>query len=219
MEQKGVYRRPTFLVVVPTFGMVSIKYHVAAQRLQAPVNSTIASMVIEGEEIGAARNRALQYCLSLNGSMPENIFFFGDDMIPEWWHLIRLWEEMRKGQWDILSALYFMKMDDVPTPILWREEITGPMREGEHYQLGDVVESDIAGMDFTLINPHILSKLEPPYFKTSFTSSDDQYKNDAVSIFTEDAYFCKKVRDVGGRIGVHTGVRVAHLNIKTGELY
>lgn len=210
----GTHKRPTFLKVLPTFGKLDVAFHVAAQRLIMPVNALVNAMTIVGEEVGAARQKACDYILNMN-PRPEYLFFFGDDMIPQFDALINLWEIMRKETWDVLAALYYIKSDWMPIPILWRDEIPGVLEEGVHYTLGETVEADICGMDFTLIRPEILEKMEPPFFKTGPTT----FEGGGVWVHTEDAYFVRKVKDAGGRVGVATSVRVAHLDVYSGELY
>jgi hypothetical protein len=212
---KGSHKRPDILVAIPTLGMVHIAFHVAAQRLQVPTNAKLESMIIINKEVGEARDEVAKYVVQKpKEQRPDYIFFLGDDMLPEWNHLIMLYDIAVTENWDVLSALYYIKQDP-PTPILWREGIVGTLKEGVHYKLGETVVSDIAGMDFTLIKPDILDKIEPPRFKTGPT----QNETGGVWSHTEDAWFCKKVKEAGGRIGVATSVRVGHMKIDTGEVF
>ncbi|HDK42879.1 MAG TPA: hypothetical protein ENG87_05850 [Candidatus Pacearchaeota archaeon] len=212
---KGTHKRPTFLVAIPTFGMVHISFHIAAQRLQMPTNAAIESIVTIKKEIGEAREYIINYYLSKSDDIrPDYLFFLGDDMLPPWDALINLHHIMTTENWDVLSGLYYIKQDP-PKPILWRDGIVGHLQEGVHYKLDETVISDIAGMDFTLIKPDILKKINPPYFRTGPTLTD----TGGVWTHTEDAWFCKKVKEAGGRIGVATSIRIGHININTGEIY
>lgn len=208
----GDHKRIYICIGLPSFATVPIEFHVASQRLQMPVNARVESIVTIGEEIGDARNYIANSCMSFNPP-PEHLFFIGTDMIPSWDALLILWQEMKKGKWDVLGGLYFLK-NDPPTPILWREEIPGYLEEGVHYKAGEVVSSDICGMDFTLIKTDIFKKLALPYFQTGPEMTDR-----GLWVYTEDAYFCRKVKEAGGRIGVHTGCRVGHLDTNTGMIY
>lgn len=212
---RGAHRRATFLKVLPTFGTIDVAYHVAAQRLIMPVNALVESFTIVGKEVGEARNEAVHFWRS-RSPKPEFLFFFGDDMIPHYDSLIKLWEIMRTESWDVLAGHYYIKQDFYPIPILWREEIPGYLREGEHYQPGETVDTDICGLDFTLIRPEILEKIEPPWFKTGPTKMNDR---GGVWCHTEDAWFVRKIKDAGGRVGVATSVRVGHLEVSTGEIF
>lgn len=216
-QLQGDFKRPTFLKVLPTFGKLDISFHVAAQRLMMPANALVEALTIVGEEVGIARNKAMEKVLNLPEShRPDFIFFYGDDMIPGYDALLKLWDIARKDPtWDILACLYYIKQDVYPVPILWRDEIPGFLEEGKHYQLGETVASDICGMDFTLIRPKIFEKIIPPWFKTGPTET----ATGGVWLHTEDAWCVRKVKDAGGKIGVATSVRVGHLDIRTGEIY
>lgn len=218
---KGTHKRPTFLVGIPTLGIVSINFHIAAQRLQMPVNALVESMVVINEEIGNAREQMAQYYISLPESKrPQYLFFLGDDMLPEWDSLINLWKAMKDSSYDVMAGLYYLKSDP-PVPILWKTEIDGQLEEGKHFKLGEIVDSDICGMDFTLIRPEALRKMKPPYFLTGPTpaTDDEGNKTGGVWTHTEDAYFCRKLIEAGGKVGVHTGVRIGHMDIHTGQIY
>lgn len=214
--QGSGHKRPTMTVGIPTFGMVPIEFYISSQRMLTPINARMENIIIRGEEVGVAREMIAQRVLkSLNPS--EFILFLGDDMIPHWDALVLLYEEAVKGNWDVLGALYFIKQDGaIPMPILWRDDVVGYLKEGIHYNLGEVAISDIVGMDFTLVRTDSLKKMQPPYFKTGPTENT---QNKAVWYHTEDSWFCRKAKAAGLKIGVHTGVRVAHLDIKTGEVY
>lgn len=223
--QHGNRRRPTFLVCLPTFGKIDIAHHVASQRLMPPVNATLESMVEVSEEVGVARQKFLQFFL--NNSKAEILFMIGDDMIPEWDAFIRLWKIFTQEDWDVLSAFYFLKQEP-PEPILRREGIIGALEEGVHYKLGETVLSDLAGMDFIMMRRSFLEKMVKeipgPYFRTSFANFDTTIEEEikemgGVSYHTEDAYFCRKVKQANGKIGVATSVRVGHLDVNTGVIY
>jgi hypothetical protein len=220
----GTHKRITILVGFPTgvsecprcgqhLDMLPVAFHIASQRLQTPVNSRIEAITTSATEVGEARDYIAK-CLVAMNPRPEFLFFIGDDMIPQWDALIRLWQSMQTMDYDVLGALYYLKQDP-PTPILWRKEIAGPLMENVHYKPGEIVDSDICGMDFTLIRSSIFDKIQPPYFKTGPTEFEDK----SLLVHTEDAWFCQKVFQAGGRVGVHTGVRVGHLNTKTGVVY
>jgi hypothetical protein len=42
---------------------------------------------------------------------------------------------------------------------------------------------------------------------------------DGVVLHTEDVWFYDQAKNLGAKIGVHTGVRVSHLDVKTGLIY
>lgn len=218
---KGTHKRATFLVGIPTFGMVSIDWHIAAQRLQMPVNALVESMVIKNMEVGEAREQMAQFYMSIpEAKRPQFLFMFGDDMMPTWDALINLWQDFKDSDYDVMAGLYYLKSDP-PIPILWKTEIDGPLMPDKHFKMGDIVDSDICGMDFTLIKPSAFKRIKPPYFLTGPSKATDKKGNETGGVWThtEDAYFCRKVLQAGGKVGVHTGVRVGHLDVNTGQIY
>ncbi len=223
--------RPHILTCIPTFGTVSIEFVTAFGRLQFPVNGICPSMIIKGQEIGMARNSFVQKVLEME-PRPEFLFMFGDDMLPKWDAAVTLFEEISKGEFDCLAALYYWK-GNPPVPLTWREDRVGRPIPGVHYQIGEVIECDTVGMDFTFIRVSALEKMTYPYFQTGPGQSEmnqaqkdlnwlgwgDVANSKGVTLYTEDVFFCRKFRAAGGRVGCHTGVRVGHLDIKNGIVY
>jgi len=214
----GIHTRATFLMAIPTLGTVPIEFMVAFSRMQFPVNCRAESFIIKGMEVGVARNYAVERYLAMS-PRPEYLLFIGDDMLPPWNSLLMLYEEMKSSKWDILSGLYYMKAPNtLPIPVMWRDEIKGLMKDGEHFNTNEVIRVDVAGMDFTLIKGDVFDKLgKAPWFKTA-DSLDMVNEKGCITVFTEDVYFCKKVKEAGLKIGVHTGVRCGHL-LSSGEVF
>lgn len=215
------HRRASLIIAIPTLGMVPIEFVVGFSRLQMPVNGSAESFVVIGMEVGKARNHVVEQILQKPiESQPRYIFFIGDDMIAPWDGLIRLHEEAEKGGWDCLTGLYYWK-GEPPTPLAWRDDHVGRMLPGRHFGVGEVVWVDVTGMDFTLLRTETLRKIEPPWFQTGpgHVSGLAGGTGEGVVVYTEDVFFCKKLKQVGGTVGVHSGVRVGHLDIKTGMVY
>jgi hypothetical protein len=211
----GAHRRSHIVVAIPTLGMVPIEFVVGFGRLQFPVNGVAENIVVKNMEVGDARNYVVREILKRpKDQRPKYIFFIGDDMIPPWDGLLKLHEEMESGQWDWLTGLYYWK-GEPPTPLTWRDDHIGRLIPGVHFKVGEVIWVDLTGLDFTLLKVETLEKIDPPWFKTGPDVSSDK----RIVRYTEDVYFAKKMKKVGGRIGVHTGVRVAHIDVKSGMIY
>lgn len=221
----GGHRRPHIeMCVLCENGMMPSKFWLASSRLAMPINGQVSLQMIEGFEVGIARNMAVEEVLKRpEKDQPRYLFFFGDDMIPAYDGMIKLHEEIEQGEWDCLTGLYYMK-GDPPTPLTWRDDRVGRLRPGRDFQKGEVIWVDLTGLDFTLLRTSMLRKMEkefgPPYFKTGPSTRRDE-NNSLVGIVThtEDTWFYGRVKKLGGTIGVHTGVRVGHYNKNTGALY
>ena len=215
---EGGYVRPSFMIGLPSLGTVSMKFCMAFNRLQIPVNSATTALYVERMEVGVARNFIAQEYMKAD-PRPKYLFFLGDDMLPSWDALIKLWDEMEKGTWDVLSALYYLKSEP-PSPLIRRINVHGALVPGVHFKVGEVVDCDSTGMDFCLIKPEVFENITYPYFKTGYDYTPiDQNGNGNVLQYTEDSYFLRKVREAKMRIGVHTGVRVSHYDNKTGMIF
>lgn len=216
--REGSHRRPSFLMGLPSFGTVPIEFCVAVMRLASPMNCISQMMMVKRFEIGAARDEIARYYVA-QSPRPSYLFFLGDDMLPPWDGLIKLWDTMEEGHWDILSGLYYLKTEP-PTPVMWRANNEGHMRAGIDFKVGEVVSVDICGLDFCLIRPEVFEAIEPPYFQTQVTFKEsDALGNGAMYKSTEDGYFLRKAKAAGKRVGVHTGIRVSHIDVKTGMVY
>lgn len=222
----GSHQRCSIMCTVLTLGMVPIEFVVGFGRMQMPINGQIFQHILKGIEVGKARNLAVEYMLRMpKESRPKWLFFLGDDMIPPWDGFVKLYDEAEKNQWDVLTGLYYWK-GEPPTPLVWRDDHIGRMVPGRDFKVGDVIWVDMTGLDFTLIRTSMLEKMEPPYFKTgpslrtSIPKSSGEYVDPkSIVMHTEDVWFYNKVRKLEGKIGVHTGVRVAHIDVKSGMIF
>lgn len=213
----GTHRRANILTCIPTLtGMVPIEFVVAFGRLQMPIGGLMESSIIKGMKIDQARNYFVEYVLSRpKDNRPEYLFFLGDDMLPPWDGLVKLYHEMMEGDWDCLTGLYYWK-GEPPRALAWRDGVVGGLVPGEHFQIGEIVSVDITGMDFTLLKVSTLEKIKPPWFQTGPSKKEGE---EGIALYTEDVFFCRKLAAMGGKVAVHSGVRVAHLDIKTGIIY
>lgn len=225
----GPHSRCSIMCAVLTLGMVPIEWVVGFGRMQMPINGQVFQHIIKGKEVGIARDMAVQHVMEIpKGDRPKWLFFLGDDMIPPWDGFVRLYEEAELNKWDCLTGMYFWK-GEPPTPLIWRNDHIGRMVPGRDFKVGDVVWCDMTGLDFTLIRVSMLERIQEelggPFFKTGPTKRavmpfDLKGPDDgSILMHTEDVWFYSKVRALGGKIGVHTGVRVSHINSKTGMIY
>lgn len=208
----GTHRRPHIVVGIPSFGMVPIEFLIAFGRLQMPVNGLSQIITTKGLEVGHARNYIVEQIMNMK-ERPPFMLFLGDDMLPPWDGVIRLYEKMEEEKWDVLTGLYYIKQEP-PVPLTWRDDHVGRLLPKRDYELGECLWVDVTGLDFTMIRMSIFDEIEKPYFATGPTSVDQ-----GVVVHTEDVWFLKKLKEKKKRVGVHTGVRVAHLDVKSGMIY
>lgn len=224
----GCHQRCHIMMAIPTLGMVPIEFMFAAMRMQMPMNGQVFQHVVKGMEVGKARNKAVEAIMMMpKKERPKYLFFLGDDMLPEWDAFVRLYEAMESEQWDMLTGLYYLKSEP-PTPLMWRDNIVGAMQPGRDFKVGDNVRVDMTGLDFTLIRVSLLEQITDPWFKTGPSLRqildekdvlEPHISQESVAAHTEDAWFMKKGKALGAKMGVCTSVRVSHLDVKTGNIY
>lgn len=222
----GAHQRCHIMMAIPTLGMVPIEFMFAAMRMQMPMNGQIYQHIVKGMEVGVARNKAVEAIMTMKKEeRPRYLFFLGDDMLPEWDAFVRMYEAMEAEQWDMLTGLYYLKSEP-PTPLMWRENIVGAMKPGRDFIVGERVRVDMTGLDFTLIRVSLLESMEGPWFKTGPSLRvlldgvlEPHIQQESVTAHTEDAWFMKKAKVLEAKMGVHTGVRISHMDVKTGNIY
>jgi hypothetical protein len=212
---QGGHVPSTFLLAIPTFGTVPIEFVMAFGRMQMPMSSYCESLIAKGMEVGVARDYIAEKYQKMN-PRPLYLLFVGDDMLPPWNALLILYEEMKTDRWDVLSGLYFKKSMP-PEPLIYRNDIAGPLEEGVHYRDGEVIHVDRTGLDFTLIRHNVFDVLgedSRPWFKTGPTQDGEN-----LCPHTEDTWFYDKCRAAGLKVGVHTGCKVGHFLKATQEVF
>lgn len=222
----GSHQRCHIMVAIPTLGMVPIEFVVGFGRLQMPINGQVFQHIVRGFEVGDARNRCVKDLLAMpKKDRPKWLFFYGDDMVPAYDGFVKLYEEASRNNWDCLTGFYYWK-GEPPTPLTWRDNHIGRLIAGKDFNVGEVIEVDMTGLDFTLIRTSLLEEMEPPYFKTGPSLRKDIPKaietyinNESVVQHTEDVWFYGKAKKLGAKVGVHTGVRVGHFDHRSGLMY
>lgn len=222
----GSHQRCQIMTNIITLGVVPIEFVVGFGRLQMPINGQVFQHIVKGFEVGRARNQCVENVLKIpKGDRPKWMFFYGDDMIPAYDGFVRLYEEATQNNWDCLTGLYFWK-GEPPTPLTWRDDHIGRLLPGRDYKIGDVITVDLTGLDFTLIKTSLLEEMDGPWFKTGpslrgeMPQALSHYANpESIVLHTEDVWFYGKAKRLGAKIGVHTGVRVAHIDVKSGMIY
>lgn len=200
------------LIAIPTRGMIHCKVIINWKSMLMPLNSQISNLFIEGMEVGYARNKSIE--LLLDNPNNNYILFLDDDVIVPSDLLLRLFRGITEEGYDIISGLYHQK-NNLKTPLAFKDidTILHPISKDEELS-EKLFEVDIVPMGCTLIKKSVFNKLQMPYFKT-VVETDGKYSNS----ITEDVYFCRKAKEAGLKIGIHTGLRCGHLMTSTGIIY
>ena len=209
MSRKERKAPPFYITCVPTFGLVSMRWHHFMSGLATPMAAAGSLLSPQRLEVGVARNMCVEAALAAP-KKPDFLLFVDDDCLPPWDGFIRLHE---RGL-PIVAGMYFLKQRP-SYPLLWRNERMGYLRPGIDFKEGDLVEVDGTGCGFLLVRTEVFEAIERPWFKTGPTLSDVEDRGR----HTEDAFFFEKARAAGFKVFVDTAVRVGHEDRATGKVW
>ena len=194
---------------VPTFGMVSIRWHAHLMQLQNPMNRSVFHGYGLGFEVGQARNYLVDQALSWAnsaGHTVSHVFFVDDDVLVPPYALSVLLSRKRP----IVSGLYYAKTEH-PQPLLFHDASVGV---AERIPRNQVVDCYAHGMGCTLIELRVFRELLdkglveyeefngqrlPQFFKTTRDGLSRDTATGAPVIVneTEDVHFLKLARQIG----------------------
>jgi len=115
-----------------------------------------------------------------------------------------------KRGYDAVSGLYSVKLDP-PVPMAFGDPVIPndftPRRVSAAIRDKRVIEVNGIAMGCAVWRKETFRQVSRPWFATEDGT-------------TQDIYFCKKAKkEVGARFGVHCGVKVGHLDVKTGQVF
>ena len=229
---------------VPTFGMVSIRWHMCMLSLGMPMNvpSTLFSVI--GAEIGDARNEIVQRALAFEHPKTKarisHLFFVDDDCLLSTSALRQLYDHRKP----IMAGVYYSKASP-SEPLILTKKYGGVARD---FRLGDVIPCYAHGMGCTLIELDVFRQMyaqgvvevtDRPchqcngpgclgcfqtgkvirwFYTTKANVVVDEYGPD-FRYETEDCYFCERAIQAGFQPCVDTGVFAFHYDKDCGEAY
>lgn len=201
--QKKTGPREFIAMGLPTFGVVNIGWAMRAfGMLRIPMNRTMRHYIVEGNEVGLARNEIVARVLdSEDESMVcSHIFFVDDDVLLHPDSLLKLHQDDRP----IVSGLYFSK-SSVPEALVLMEEGTA-----RKWAPGEIVDCWAHGMGLTLIKAEVFRRMRdeldlgkdeegnPCWFRT--TRDAMLVRPDGAPAMmnqTEDVYFLRQAAKLG----------------------
>ena len=128
------------------------------------------------------------------------LLFIDDDMVFDKAALSTLRDDEAGWGFDILTALYTSRHGSF-MPVVLSLDDAGEYHVEIDRICGKPVSVDSAGLGFTMIRREVFAGMRPDkpgfYFQWS-------------TVEGEDTYFCSRAREIGARIGCHTGVSVGH---------
>jgi hypothetical protein len=214
-------------LAVPSFGMVSMRWHAHMLQLKNPLNRSVFHGYGLGMEVGQARNHLIQQAMNWQndiGHTVSHVFFVDDDVLIPPYALDVLLSRNRP----IVAGLYYAKSES-PQPLILMEPSGGVL---QRIPRNTVVECYAHGMGCTLIEMRVFRDLLasglierdangiPQFFKT--TRDQLIVKDGQAPVIyneTEDVYFLKRAAQLGFQPAVDTGVFSFHWDQKQGVAY
>ena len=190
------------MIAVPSFGTLDVEFVARLYGLGLPVNADVTRAYPCGMLVADARNRAVAGAIEREC---EYVFFLDYDVLPPADALTRLIAR----DTPMVGGLYFTKAKP-PWPLV----LTGGHSTMD-WTPGDLVQVDATGMGCMLLRVDLLEKLEPPWFDTGASLTDEGRE-----WHTEDTYFFKRVREeLGLSPYVDTGISCVHKDLLTGDRF
>lgn len=205
----------------PRLAPITTQWHRARMALVTPTNFNVIQIIVDGLEVGHARNEAVRGVLQ-HDPMPEFLFFLDYDVIPSCDAIQKLHLRARHfPEHDIFAGVYCSK-SDLPEPLIYKGNGVGPFWD---WTIGDLLTEEITGvhMGLTLIRSSLLKRMAAADVGPLFLTVDERIIDEKglhTKRGTEDLYFCDRaVNEFGARILVDTSVLAGHIDNGSGRIY
>ena len=183
---------------------VSPWWAVSLATMDWPMGIDINYCIVEGMEVGEARNRIAEEALRAG---TKYLWFLDDDTAPPRHAAKKLITVLQQEPDVAVCGGIYCTKSDVPEPIVQEK-----LRDGVfwNWKPGDVFDCEGMGTGCMMIRVDAFNKVERPWFKTVDTIDygAGEYKQ------TDDLYFCDKLVKLGMRIVAHGGVLPVHWDVK-----
>lgn len=189
------------MIAVPSRGTVRIEFAASLVAQGMPSNFTRVLRVIPGLSVEEARNVAAREALEMD---TEYLFFLDDDILAPNQTITRMVRILEnEPEYDLVSAVYPLKSPEAE-PAVYRDDRPGPYWG---WTFNEVFEIDSCGMGACMIRTSALKKISEPWFAWVETADG----KDSAEV-GEDIYFCRKLKEAGGRLLADGGILCGHID-------
>ena len=205
MPTKDYLDRVGLMIGVPLSGNLLVPdWAFAFHALTPPMNYNLRYGYVKNLPVDQARNTLIQMALKDNC---EFIFFVDEDVTPPN-HALRqlLFTARHYPKAAIIGGIYCHK-DPPAAPMVFRGNGAGPYWD---WKIGELFDVTGIGMGCTLIRTEVLKDIDSPWFVTVDDSSKHLDGINSSEQWTEDLYFCQKVRKAGWDIMADASVICEH---------
>lgn len=199
---RQVLNGPAIMCLLPTRGAISVE---TVQSLSRTDRLTVMLQGVARKPVDIARNELASITRSAIKTAPFTplggwfILWIDDDA---WWRagtLLRAVQALYEHPEIDLLAGWFGPRSPKSCPAVRREDGSWP-RPGVDCQWGDIVEIARTGFHFVLHRAALFDAMPSEPF--TLEEGDE----------AEDFAFCRRAREAGKRLWVHTGLEIAHID-------
>jgi hypothetical protein len=205
--KKTEKKRCGVLIGIPTRGQCRIEWATTLRLLNDPLSLTWGIRTCTNEQIDTARN-SLVYEAREQGA--DYLFFLDDDTLIQPASLFKLTYDMEQfPEADVVTAICPTRSNP-PAPTIFKD--TEGYHKGPYWDwtFGEVFEITACGFPATLVRMSAFEKVDPPWFLNTRGRVNGKEG--------EDTYFCRKLREAGGRIFADGGLLCGHIG-EDGTVY
>lgn len=183
---------------------------VACMTIDWPGGLDFNLRIVEGMRVDDARNMIVEEAIKAGA---KYIWFIDDDTLPPRHACKKLLRVLQQDPEAMVCAGIYCSKTDLPEPWVWTEP-----RNGVYWgwKLGDIFDCELIATGCMMIRAELFKHLEKPWFKEVDTIDTEKGEGQR---WTDDLYFCDKVRKAGFRIVAHGGVLPIHWDRKTKAAY
>jgi GT2 family glycosyltransferase len=209
MLLKGdTYHDRSHAIITPSRGVVHAEVYGAHLSMrQVPGSVKSIRVVVTGDEVGVAYNRAIRTILDYKERF-RYIITLEDDMLPPELGFEQLIASIEAHpEMAGVSGLYYTKHENkVPLVLGFPDRPQdGSMRSIPTDDPNAFIECNIIPQGFGIFRADLYRELPFPWYVTTRE--------------TQDVTFCRKARDKGYRFAVDCSIRCGHLDLSTGKVY
>lgn len=188
-------------IAVPSMDSVPAIFAQSLSMLQKPEGCECAISFQIGSLIYNSRNALAKKAIELDA---DYIFWLDSDMLFEPDTLIRLFNEMQEKDLNILSGVYFRRVEPY-TPVLFKKLRIDEKNRCEHeafndYPKDELFEAEGIGFGCVLMKTQVLFDVLAKY--QDFFSP--------INLVGEDLSFCYRARECGYKIHVDPNIPLGH---------
>ena len=179
--------------------------------LQRPMNQPfIGPLFFEGDEVGIAFQKGFEMVLDHPElSKWKYILTVEEDNLPPIDGILKLYEAIQQG-YDAVGGLYWTK-GPAGQPMCYGDPKVMPRNFVPQVPIPDTVQHcNGLGMGFNLYKMEMFKKMPRPWFKTV---------QEPGKTFTQDLWFYNNAGAAGFKFACHTGCKVGHLDVNTGQVW